>query len=105
MARTKLCGPPCFSPPESPSAARLQVLRIVKRGIADPRDLGGIDLVEIGQVQLATHLAIVPWQIGQRDILADAGPVGDRTGVGPPSQFVDQGFPVSGSMTGSVPTG
>jgi hypothetical protein len=45
-------------------------------------------------------------QVGQRDVLADRRAEGDRGGVGAAAEFVDQHVaPVSGSITGMLPTG
>src|SRR3984957_21312915 len=56
--------------PRSPtSAPRLQVLRIIERFVANCRNLDRIGLGEIFDIQLAAELAIVPRQIGERDIL------------------------------------
>ena len=53
-------------------------------------DLDRIGLAKILDLQLAARLAPGPRQIGQRDVLADGRTIGDRIGVGPATELVDQ---------------
>src|SRR5690606_7542574 len=65
-------------PPDPPaSASRLQVLRVIERLVSNRRHLDREALGEILHLELAPLLAIGPWQIGERYVLADGRPVGD----------------------------
>jgi hypothetical protein len=46
----------------------LQVFGVVERLVADCGDLDQIGLIEIFDIQIAADLAIIPWQIGERDL-------------------------------------
>jgi len=58
-------------------APRLEVLRVVKRLVANCRNFNRIGLAEILDIELATYLAVLPGQIGERYVLADGWAKGD----------------------------